>query len=87
MIYFHWIVGGILALAWFSRIVDAALGMSKVADVSLPEWNQKPATKKGDPRVSIIVPARNESADIEAGLTHLLGLDYSNYEIIAVNDR
>ncbi|HEY6182602.1 MAG TPA: glycosyltransferase family A protein, partial [Terriglobales bacterium] len=74
-------------MAWFSRIVDAALGMSKVADISRPEWNQKPATKKGDPRVSIIVPARNESTDIEAALTRLLGLDYNNYEIIAVNDR
>jgi len=87
MIYLHWIVGGILALAWFSRIVDAAIGMSKVVDISRPEWNQKPATKKGDPRVSIIVPARNESADIEAGLTRLLALDYDNYEIITVNDR
>jgi len=87
MIYLHWIVGGILALAWFSRIVDAAIGMSKVVDISRPEWNQKPATKKGDPRVSIIVPARNESADIEAGLTRLLALDYDNYEVITVNDR
>ena len=85
MIYFHWIVGGILALAWFSRIVDAALGMSKVADISRPEWNRKLA--KGDPRVSIIVPARNESADIEASLIHLLALDYDNYEVITVNDR
>jgi glycosyltransferase involved in cell wall biosynthesis len=87
MIYLHWIVGGILALAWFSRIVDAAIGMSKVVDISRPEWKQKLATKKGNPRVSIIVPARNESADIEAGLTRLLALDYDNYEIIAVNDR
>ena len=87
MIYLHWIVGGILALAWFSRIVDAAIGMSKVVDISRPEWNQKLATKKCDPRVSIIVPARNESADIEAGLTRLLALDYDNYEVITVNDR
>ncbi|HEY6182186.1 MAG TPA: glycosyltransferase family 2 protein [Terriglobales bacterium] len=61
--------------------------MSKVADISRPEWNQKPATKKGDPKVSIIVPARNESADIEAALTRLLALDYDNYEVITVNDR
>ncbi len=87
MIYFHWIVGGILALAWFSRIVDAALGMSKVADVSHPEWNKKPSTAKGDPRVTVIVPARNESEDIEAALTRLLALDYDNYEVITINDR
>ncbi len=84
MIYFHWILGSILALAWFSRIVDAALGMSKVADVSRPEWDRRPA---GNPRVSIIVPARNEHEDVEDALTRLLSLDYDNYEIIAVNDR
>src|SRR5207253_282610 len=77
----------ILALAWFSRIVDAALGMSKVTDVSRAEWNRKPATAQGDPTVSIIVPARNESADLEAALMCLLALDYDNYEVITVNDR
>ncbi len=41
----------------------------------------------GNPRVSIIVPARNEEEDIEATLTRLLELDYENYEVIAVNDR
>jgi glycosyltransferase involved in cell wall biosynthesis len=84
MIYFHWIVGSILGLVWFSRVVDAALGMPKVADIAQPEWNRKPA---GNPRVSIIVPARNEEQDIGTALTKLLHLDYENYEVIAVNDR
>ena len=81
---FHWVAGSILALVWFSRLLDAALGMSKVADISRPEWNRKPA---GNPRVSIIVPARNEEAHIAPALTTLLKLDYDNYEVIAVNDR
>src|ERR1700722_9827532 len=42
MVYFYWIAGTILALAWFSRIVDAALGMPSVADVSRPEWDRNP---------------------------------------------
>lgn len=84
---FHWIAGSILALAWFSRIVDAALGMPKVADIARPEWDRVPATPQGDPRVSIIVPARNEGEHIRGTLVRLLALDYSNYEIIAVNDR
>lgn len=83
----NWIAGGILALAWFSRIVEAALGMPRLADISRPEWDQRPATPNGEPRVSVIVPARNEEADIRETLTKLLALDYSNYEIIAVNDR
>ncbi|HEV3305620.1 MAG TPA: glycosyltransferase family 2 protein [Candidatus Sulfotelmatobacter sp.] len=85
MHYFHWIAGTILALAWFSRIVDAAIGMPSVADISRPEWDLRPVA--GAPRVSIIVPARNEEGDIEQSLTRLLQLDYDNYEVIAVNDR
>ena len=87
MSYFYWIAGTILALAWFSRIVDAALGMPSVADVSRPEWDRDPVLPTGNPRVSIIVPARNEEDVMEQALNTLLALDYDNYEIIAVNDR
>jgi glycosyltransferase involved in cell wall biosynthesis len=102
MDYFYWIAGAILALAWFSRIVDAAIGMPSVADISQPEWDRTPVAASGNlasstlasaslasgnPRVSIIVPARNEEETIEQSLTRLLELDYDNYEVIAVNDR
>jgi glycosyltransferase involved in cell wall biosynthesis len=91
MHYFHWIAGTILALAWFSRIVDAAIGMPSVANISNPEWDRRlvaPTEEvSGNPRVSIIVPARNEERDIEQSLSRLLELDYDNYEVIAVNDR
>lgn len=84
---FHWIAGSILGLVWSWRLADAALGMPKIADVSRPEWDRKPATPDGNPRVSIIVPARDEEADIAEALTRLLALDYDNYEVIAVDDR
>jgi len=87
MLYLYWIAGIILALAWFSRIVEAALGMPSVADVSRPEWDRNPVSASGNPRLSIIVPARNEEETIEQTLNTLLGLDYDNYEVIAVNDR
>ena len=87
MVYFYWIAGTILALAWASRIVDAALGMPSVADVSRPEWDRNPVSPAGNPGVSIIVPARNEEETIEQALNTLLALDYDNYEVIAVNDR
>ncbi len=87
MTYFHWIAGGLLALAWFSRVVGAAIGMPKVTDIALPEWDRNPVAPQGNPRVSIIVPACNEEETIEQGLTRLLSLDYDNYEIIAVDDR
>jgi glycosyltransferase involved in cell wall biosynthesis len=82
--YLYWIAGCILGLAWFSRIVEAALGVPSIADISKHQWDRQPAAR---PRISIIVPARNEEEDIEQGLRGLLALDYDNYEVIAVNDR
>src|SRR6202167_4707360 len=92
MHYFHWIAGTILAVAWFSRIIEAAIGMPSVANISTAEWDRNPVIAtgnpaRGNPLVSIIVPARNEEKDIEQTLTRLLELDYDNYEVIAVNDR
>ena len=87
MHYVHWIAGTILAVAWFSRIVDAAIGVPSVANISTPEWDRNPLAAPRTPFVSIIVPARNEEDDIEQSLTRLLELDYDNYEVIAVNDR
>ncbi|HEY7615895.1 MAG TPA: glycosyltransferase family 2 protein, partial [Terriglobales bacterium] len=84
MTVFHWIAGTILALVWISRVIDAALGMRKVPDTSQPEWDLK---LELHPRLSIIVPARNEEHGIAETLACLLALDYENYEIIAVDDR
>ncbi len=80
----YWIAGCVLALAWFSRALDAALGIPTMADISRPEWDSSPT---GTPRVSIIVAARNEAENIGQALTQLLCLDYQNYEVIAVDDR
>jgi glycosyltransferase involved in cell wall biosynthesis len=83
----HWVVGSILAMVWFSRLLDAALGMPRVADISRPEWDRRPSTPQGNPRVSVIVPARNEDEHIGPALATMLKLDYDNYEVIAVDDR
>jgi glycosyltransferase involved in cell wall biosynthesis len=87
MSYFHWITGTILALIWLSRVVDAAIGIRSLINISRPEWDRGPANSAANPRVAIIVPARNEEQSIAAALSRLMALDYSNYQIIAVNDR
>lgn len=46
-----------------------------------------PLTGKELPRVSIIVPACNEAKTIAAGLRSLLAQDYSNLEIVVIDDR
>ncbi len=84
MTYFHWIAGSILGLVWLFHLIDAALGVPKIVDLSLSEWDRSPKVK---PSVSIIVPARNEEDHIAQTLTKLLQLDYDSYEVIAVNDR
>jgi len=88
MTYFHWIAGTILAVIWISRVLDAAWGMPKVADISRPEWDPKRVSPAlTELRVSIIVPARDEQEHIADSLVRLLHLDYGNYEVIVVNDR
>ena len=47
----------------------------------------EPLTGDDLPSLSIIVPARDEAAAIEEALQRMLGLDYPDYEVIAVNDR
>jgi glycosyltransferase involved in cell wall biosynthesis len=87
MIYFHWIAGTLLALMWLSRVIDTSLGVRTLVNIARPEWDRNPSTPAGNPRVTIIVPARNEEASIRQALSQLLALDYDNYEVIAVDDR
>ncbi|MFH0793551.1 MAG: glycosyltransferase family 2 protein [bacterium] len=55
---------------------------------SLPRLQDfKPGGAVPLPRVSVIIPARNEAAKLEEALASVLALDYSGYEVIAINDR
>lgn len=82
---FHAIFGALLALVWLDRLRDALFGLRHVPDITSSEWDRTP--KEGSPRVSIIVPARNEEEHLEQALMSLLRLDYPNYEVIAIDDR
>lgn len=84
MIVVWWIFGLLMAWFWWSRLTDGYRGMPAVANIATPEWDR---SATGAPRVSIIVPARNEGEAVTAGLTSLLALDYPNYEVIAADDR
>ncbi len=50
----------------------------------LDRFEVKPHSK---PKVSVILPARNEAGFIEKCLNSLVEQDYENYEIISVDDR
>jgi hypothetical protein len=90
MIVFDWtllygISGLLLALIWLVPALQLALHFSEVADLTQPEWN--PPQDTGLPSLTIVVPARNEEAEIEAALRSLLQLNYPQHQIVAVNDR
>jgi cellulose synthase/poly-beta-1,6-N-acetylglucosamine synthase-like glycosyltransferase len=65
--------------------------------LSIPEiWEQTRLAEDDDfqrlmqtdalPPVTILVPAHNEQATIEASVTAMLTLEYRNYEVVVVND-
>ncbi len=58
--------------------------MPQIPNLCDPQYNLTPI---GSPTITVIVPARNESADIAATLESLLNQDYPNLQILAVNDR
>jgi len=83
-----WCLSVFLGVVWLSRLFAVALNMHKIAEVTRPEYDAPPLDASGRvPRISIVVPARNEAEHIEAALVSLLQLDYSDYEVIAVDDR
>ena len=85
MIWFYWITGVLLAAIWLAPVLQLVLHFSEVADLTQPQWI--PAQDVSLPSLTIIVPARNEEAEIEPALCSLLRLNYPHYEVIAVNDR
>jgi glycosyltransferase involved in cell wall biosynthesis len=74
----------LVALTWLWKVIAAAFGIPKVPNLLEPKHNLSPA---GSPSITVIVPARNEAADIAATLHSLLAQDYPHLHIIAVNDR
>jgi hypothetical protein len=85
MIWFYWISGLLLLLIWLVPTVQLALHFSEIADLTQPGWN--PAQNIVLPTLTIVVPARNEEAEVEPALRSLLQLDYPHYEVVAINDR
>ena len=78
------ILAWLIALTWLWKVIAAAFGLPRIPNLLLPQHNISPA---GSPSITVIIPARNEAADIAATLHSLLAQDYPNLQIIAVDDR
>ena len=78
------VVGWILFAIW--------AGLSGVPTVwmigrSLKRQSDRLPDPASWPRVSVVVPARDEGHKIEAGLKSLLASEYPDFEVIAIDDR
>ena len=77
-------LGWLIALAWLLRVLEWRFHLRNVPDLTKPAY----ATPTGPlPRLSVIVPARNEAANIGATLDSLLATEGVDLQLIAVDDR
>src|SRR6185436_2359645 len=87
--------GGDLAILLFFLVLNSFYALLLV--LSIPEiWEQTRLAEDEDfqrlmqsdalPPITILVPAYNESATIQASVTAILTLEYRNYDLVVVND-
>lgn len=78
------IAAWVIALLWAAATANALRKLPQIPDV-LDETFAAPCANQ--PLIAVIVPARNEAADIEATLRSLMAAENVRLEIIAVDDR
>jgi len=81
---FFEVLAWVVAAAWVSRVWAAAWGLPRVADLWGAEFV---GAAKDGPRLTVVVPARDEGGSVRACLESLVGQDYANLTVVAVDDR
>ena len=87
MLYVWLFVVWAMALGWLWKTIGAARGLPTVARLDRPEWDVWPEHLPG---LTVVVPGRDEGANIEATLGSLVAQDYrerGGLRIVAVDDR
>ncbi|MCH7824392.1 MAG: glycosyltransferase [Acidobacteria bacterium] len=81
------LVVGVLSLAlWAIVAIDIATAVKFVRYVDQVPLPSREAVA-AFPRVSVVVPARNEERHLAGAMRSILALDYPDLEIIAIDDR
>jgi glycosyltransferase involved in cell wall biosynthesis len=76
----------IIVLLWTARILSALRNLPRIPNLLDPKY-QLPLTAQATPLITVIVPACNEEANIEATLRSLLAIESVPIEILAIDDR
>jgi cellulose synthase/poly-beta-1,6-N-acetylglucosamine synthase-like glycosyltransferase len=74
----------LIAASWMGRVLVWRHMLPRVPDLTRNDYG---STLRGLPSLTVIVPARNEAANISATLKSLLAAHAITLEIIAVDDR
>jgi chlorobactene glucosyltransferase len=76
--------GCAMALAWIASVLGFALVLRKLPVLHSRSHEGPPAEP---PRLSVIVAAKDEEANIEACVRSILSQDHPRFELVVVNDR
>ncbi|MDE3186618.1 MAG: glycosyltransferase [Acidobacteriota bacterium] len=80
-------VSWLVALGWLWQAVTSLPGLARLPDLARSDASLPPLPPGDGPHITVIVPARNEDAAIEATLRSLLASTGPRLQIIAVDDR
>jgi chlorobactene glucosyltransferase len=83
----EWVVGGAYFVAGPVAWAIFGLGMIKGRQRMSLLKRPLPALPSLPPRVSLLIPAKDEAARIEQCLSSTLGQDYPDLQVIAIDDR
>jgi len=76
----------LIVLLWTARVLSALRNLPCIPNLLDPKYAQ-PSPTQAMPLISVIVPACNEEANIEATLRALLVIESVPVEILAIDDR
>lgn len=78
------IVAWVVAASWVWIVASAARGLPRIPNLLEAPFDGEPV---GKPWITVIVPARDEGANVRACLESLIAQDYAHLRVLAVDDR
>src|SRR5919198_5060012 len=73
-----------ISCAWLYFLIYTIISFKRLPKIE--SMNQQHAVREEFPKVSVILPARNEEKYIAKCLDSLINQSYPNFEIVAIND-